>query len=215
MYKLIILALVLSGCAVVQNSMPIADNDRALIKSTMVVSTLGDDLYCSFVGFTIFNNKNKTYELGATFNQAFASNVASQLNAMGIDATPLARTAISYVNESEGAQKWANITLNNLPAISEGITNLMIFDGENHYASRGGYYARNNALKTSATLYVYEIPSGKLIGKSLAKRSTLKRSFSCTQESIPVEDNMLKLIHSSGDSLQRELVETLFLSGQK
>ncbi len=52
-----------------------------------------------------------------------------------------------------------------------------------------------------------------LWSKGLKCASRVKRSFSCTEELIQTDDNMIALIKISGRELQKELVETLFAEG--
>ncbi|MGB0494862.1 MAG: hypothetical protein ACPGJI_00795 [Kangiellaceae bacterium] len=209
MYRLIIVVVLLSGCAT-QNNKLISQYDRNLIKQSLVVSTLGDDLYCSYVGLTIFNNKSTTYDLDNSLNQTFSSVITSQLSAMGFQSKAISRDSLSFADVKKGAKNWANIRFNDLPESYGNISNIIIFDGDYHYSSTGGYYARNNALKTSATLYIYDYPSGRLIGKYSSQHSKLKNSFSCTEQSMPEDNHMLTLLRSSGEELQQELVEKLF-----
>jgi len=209
MYRLIVIVLILTGCAA-QNSKPIAANDHSLLKGAIVVSTLGDDLHCSFVGLTVFNNKSKTYELDANFNQKLSSSMSDQLNSMGMNAAPLSRGDISFIDDDVRAKRWDNIQFGDFPKSSSNISSIVILDGKYQYNSTGGYYARDNALNTSATLYVYEFPTGRLIGKAFSQHSTLKKSFSCTQETVPDSDHMLDLIDESGQAILTEVFATLF-----
>lgn len=209
MYKIILLALLLTGCAV-QNNQPISASDRSLVEKAIVVSTLADDLHCSYIGFTVFNNKSNTYELSTKFNQQLSSSLSGQLNSIGIEATPLPRNAISFIDEEIGARNWANIKFTGSPEITNGASSILILDGQQQYNSTGGYYAKDNALRTEATLYVYDISSGKLIGKSSSYLSTPKRSFSCTQKKISESDSMLNLIDKSGMEVLKAIFSHLF-----
>ncbi|WP_295801662.1 hypothetical protein [uncultured Microbulbifer sp.] len=211
MYRLILVALALTGCSM-QSGKPIADNDHNLLDRVAVVSTLGDNLYCSFVGLTVFNNKSNTYELGADFNQNLSSRISEKLNSRGMDVTPLSRDVISFIDDDIGARDWSNIKFEGFPAIASDVSSIVILDGEHRYNSTGGYYARNNALNTLATLYVYEVSTGRLIGEAFSRHSTLKRSFSCTQESISDSDEMLELIDESGAATLEEAFGTLFMA---
>lgn len=205
MYRLIVIALLLTGCAI-QNNKPIADDDRALVDNTIVVSTLSDDLDCSFVGLTVFNNNKNTYKLDYKFNQNLTSIISTRLNSMGMEAIPLPRDTVSFIDESIGAKSWDNIQLSDLPEITNKVSSIVILDGQHQYNSTGGYYARDNALTTAATLYVYDVSAGRLIGKSKSQISRLKRSFSCAQEAIPDSEYMLELIDESG----REILDVVF-----
>lgn len=209
MRKIMFLMFFLSGCAMNGNK-PLSDAERSLVKNAVVVSSLGDELLCTFTGLTIFTNESAKYKLDSSLNSSFSMKISESLNKAGVRARSLPRESIQYVDKDKGAGDWRNIKIDSKIFDDFRNASLIIFDGIYHYDSTGGYYARDNALKTSARLYIYDVASGRLLSKMFSYQSNLKRSFSCNENQMPSDDFMNELIERSGDQLQKELVEKTF-----
>lgn len=210
MFRTFLIVLLFTGCATTTDK-PLLNKDKNSLGNIGVISTIGDDLLCTYMGLTIFTNEKQSYKIPKEFNGLLTSEITKELSNLNLVATPLKREYISFLKEDKGASKFSNIKFNKVDFPLTSIDTLIIFDGSFHYKSTGGYYARDNALNTSANLYVYNLSSGELIAKSSKFSSDLKRKFSCELDSFPPKSDMSKLVNNSALEMQKELVGNLFL----
>ena len=211
MIRVLFITLLLSGCVSTQNK-PLTETNKNSLGKIGVVSSIGDTLQCNFTGLTVFTNEEQLYQLPRELNIQLTTSLTENLMELEHEAISLDRDVISYIKDTKGASKFSNIKLNKEKLNAESIDTVVIYDGDFHYKSTGGYYARNNALNTLASLYVYSVSSGELMGSFYKPRTDLRRYFSCQTSSIDVGTTMYKLAEKAGIETQKELVNSVFSS---
>lgn len=213
MFRLLIIVFLLFGCATTENKSLTISNKEALGKIG-VISTIGDNLVCKYIGFTIFNNEENNYTIPNKFNELITTKITEKLSKLNFVVEPLNSDLVTFKNNEKGASSFKNIKFNESVIASKSIDTLVIYDGSLRYNSTGGYYAKENALNTFAGLYVYSLSSKKLIGASSKYRTDLKRKFSCELDSLPPTSDMFNLIEKSGLEIQEELVNNVFVTAK-
>jgi len=209
MFRLFLIAFLLTGCATTTNK-PLSMSSKDTLGKIGVISTIGNDLLCAYRGITIFTNYVKKYEIPSEINTLFTSEIVKQLSFLNYNTVPLNSNLITYKKAEKGAVSFDNIKLNESIISSKAIDTIVIYDGNLTYNSQLGYNARNNALNTSSGIYVYNLPSKKLVGVSTKLRNDLKRKFSCNLSALSIESGMYTLIEESGLETQKELIENIF-----
>jgi len=209
MFRVVLISLFLVGCAST-NDKPLSTTNKESLGRIGVVSTLGDGLLCNYTGLTIFNNEEYTYEVPGDYNTLLTGEITKQLASLNLTSKALSRSSIDFIKENKGASKFTNIRLSQELKNSNSIDTLVIYDGKFHYKSIGGYYARDNALNTTADLYIYNISSGELMGKSSKIRTDLHRYFSCLKGKILPSSDMYILLRKAGLETQKELISNTF-----
>lgn len=202
MFRWFFIVVLLSGCAA-QPEPPKKKPSGKPITKVGIISTLGDDLLCTYTGLTVFSNEEQRYKLPNTFNQRFTEQVSDAFGDINARIIPLQRSAITFTDETQKASLWSNIAFNN----ADNVDTLVIFDGTFHYKSKEGFYASDNALNTHAKMYVYEVSTGSLLAEASQFKQDLKREFSCTQTSIPKDSDMLELLDKTVVTTQKPLVK--------
>lgn len=201
MARWIFIVLFLSGCAA-QPEPPKLKLTQQPIKKVGVISTLGDNLLCTYTALTVFSNEQQLYKLPHSFNQSFTDQLSADLADINAEIIPLKRELITLKDTELGASLWQNFEFNN----SDKIDTLVIFDGNYHYKSKEGFYASDNALNTHAKMYVYEVSSGGLLAEASQFKMDLKQDFSCGQAEIPKDSDIFKLINQAAITTQGPLV---------
>ncbi|XPF95294.1 hypothetical protein ACM9HF_04575 [Colwellia sp. RE-S-Sl-9] len=210
MFRLLLIVFLLSGCAATENK-PLTISNKEALGKIGVISTIGDDLLCKYIGFTIFNNKENNYKIPNKFNEVLTTKITEKLSNLNFVVEPLNSDLVTYKKDEKGASSFKNIKFNESVIAAKSIDTLVIYDGSLRYNSTGGYYARENALNTFAGLYVYSLSSKKLIGVSSMYKTDLKRKFSCELDSLSPTSDMFNLIEKSGLEIQKELVNNVFV----
>lgn len=200
------IVLFLSGCAA-QSEAPKVKLTQQPIKKIGVISTLGDNLLCTYTALTVFSNERQVYKLPHSLNKSFSEQLSSTLtdvsSQVNTEFVPLKRELIILKDAEQGASLWQNLEFNN----SDEVDMLVIFDGGYHYKSKEGFYASDNALNTNAKMYAYEVASGNLLAEASQFKMNLKQDFSCAQAKIPKDSDILKLINQAATTAQGPLAE--------
>ena len=212
MFRFITIMFFLTGCTV-QNTQPVAINSLDSLGHVAVVSTLGDHFDCDNVGVTVFNNKSAVYEPDEKFNAYFSQEVSNSFNKHGVKADAIKRAQLSFVNQNKGASRWENIEIKNHQQLKSAYDSLAVFGGSFRYSSATGYYAKNNALNTFANLYIYDLSSGELLGRSSASHSIHRHFFSCAEETMPSDEFMEEIMNESAIHVKDQIFDSIL--GQK
>ncbi|BFM13656.1 hypothetical protein R50072_38090 [Simiduia litorea] len=204
MHKYIFIVFLMCSCSTLNNNV-IKPEDRDLIKSAAVVSKIADNLHCSYIGLTVFNNTNNLIPLDNSLDAQFSKNLANELSALGVQSYAIDKDSVSYVNPDVGPEKWDNVRAH-LPPTT---TTLVILDGTYTFNSRGGYYARNNGLTTSASIYIYDLASGRLLGKGSANRYFPDGNFTCDKSYVHPLDHLTRLVERSAAEIGKEVINEI------
>lgn len=204
MNRWFLIVLFLSGCAIPPPPKPekVMLNTLSPTKTIGVVSLLGDHLLCTHTGLTVFSNERQLYTLPKLYNQRFTEQLNTAITELNVAVVSLERELITLKNTELDASLWRNFEFN----IRDKIDTLVIFDGSFHYKSKEGFYASDNALKTDANIYVYEVASGALLAEASQFKMDLKQNFSCSEAQIPKDSDIFELINQAVATTQAPLI---------
>lgn len=219
MKKLIttILAFNLTACAVQPWDKKISEELRGRLDTAYVISTMADKLSCynqSLLHAKEGWKMNERFELliPEEKNKSYTKSLATEIEKLGVKAIRLNRSSLDFENEKTRASRWENVTLNKADVNDPNAEYLFILDGVYDYSSQEGYYSINDNVRIKATLFLFEVSSGEIVGKASSEKFRIQPAFNCIQEGevVPKDHYVYKILDYIASDVIEEVVQSLF-----